>query len=131
MYNDYNDLISENIENNEFESIAAARFIGLVLNSNHQAERVFACSVYNNIPYCIEETQDSSKFNSNYNFVKRVFGEENCNSNESSWFCNVDSSWNYYGGNYPLQNDEYVRVEVSGGYGCDVSYDGGFYCWSS
>ena len=49
-------------------------FNGVVLNMYGEAERVFACSTVDGIPFCVEGAEDNSKFSQNVQYMDALFG---------------------------------------------------------
>ena len=63
----------------DYEDVVTASgknvFLGMKLNNNNQIEKAYSCGIYDNHPFCIEGTVDESKYYSNIDYLYRIYGE--------------------------------------------------------
>ena len=59
---DYRDVVEDEV------------FLGIVLNSNNQAERVYACGIENGTPFCVEGSSNGAKYSANQSVIISIFG---------------------------------------------------------
>ena len=122
-YTNYQDLIND---------IGQNRFMGITLQNN-QVDRIFACINYNDIPICLEGTQNESPYEVNKTLLARTEElwnttcEEELSDTSKRYQCNIDED------NYLLNsmykenpNDTYsTYVEIIFNNGIVIAWENG------
>ena len=62
-------------------------FLGHVLDKNGKVKKGYACGIENNIAFCLEGTNDGSKYGTNVEVLKEVYGEDKCNTLDNYIVC--------------------------------------------
>ncbi len=120
-------VINEELSYNYLDIVGYGHnhFLGLILNDSNQITRAYACGLNNNVPVCVEGTNDGSLYANNQTYLQ----------SESVWnnTCIVDTDYNH---NYEFitcgaRNINRVEIEVHD-HGCAsvfANFDGNFkYC---
>ncbi len=72
---------------NDYESLNHQIFLGHILDNNKKIIRGFACGIESGKVFCIEGTNDGSKYEDNIKVLKEVYGEDKCEENDNSFIC--------------------------------------------
>ena len=109
---DYENVILESGKNH---------FLGMILDNNNQATRIFTCGVINNTkPFCVESVADGSNFESNKQYVNKVYEGVRCVSMGTAYAC---------GSGNPMTTVSDLHVASGQGRAsCHTDADGLFYC---
>ncbi len=127
LYDNYENLISATNKN---------YFLGVKLNNNNEVTNAYACAVKDNVPFCIEGTDDNSKYVSNQTILQ---GADLFN-NTCELFLDSNTEYGYDYIACSSQSNSLIAVAFSTGFaytginsnvGCNVYGDGSFECTES
>ena len=71
---------------NDYTSLNSNQFLGATGDGNNK--KIYVCGIENETPFCIEGYYSESKQINNINIMKSIFGENNCEEKEDSFFGN-------------------------------------------
>ena len=75
---------------NDYKTLNHQIFLGHILDNNKKIIRGFACGIESGQVFCIEGTNDGSKYDDNIKVLKEVYGENKCEQTEESFICHGD-----------------------------------------
>lgn len=78
--NDYTTLKNNKDEQRRY-------FLGSILDDSGKIIRGFACGILNEVPFCLEGTNDGSKYETNIDILKSIYGEDKCEEFEDYIVC--------------------------------------------
>ena len=111
---------------NDYKKIDNKLFIGHKLDDVDNIITGYICSKSNNEVYCLEGSNDDSKYISNVKILAKIFGEDNCSQSYAA-LESIDGQSKTYA-SYKCQNDnEYVTVRSNGSIKLEINKSNGCY----
>ena len=84
ILNDY----TNNYKTLKYDEINQRRFfLGHILDDNKKILRGFACGIENGKAFCLEGTNDGSKYQDNIEILKEIYGQEKCEQFDDYIIC--------------------------------------------
>ena len=71
----------------DYKTLDKKIFLGHILDDNKKIVRGFACGIEKNKVFCLEGTNDGSKYLDNIKVLKEVYGEDKCEQYEEYFIC--------------------------------------------
>ena len=138
MWNDVNEtptVITSGLYDNYEELIGTINknyFLGVKLNSNNEVTNAYVCAVKDAVPFCIEGTNDGSKYTENQTLLQEADLWNNSCTVDTSEGSTTCGPWDDSG---PISVEAYSNGFVFNGVGdadyCEVSPNGFFICSES
>ena len=105
-------------------------FYGIKLDSNNKVEKVYACGTENNKTFCIEGSENGSKYNENANFLRSFYGDES-EDNTAGYYVNPYDHTGFCGDEMWVENHTNGVVQVGNRHTewyCMVTEYGAVFC---